>query len=414
LQLSEVEINVALSQKIFVISESGENKYVTLKANLTHASYEKKLIENREFNQLADDVTEVIRQEFDLTNPAGNIFYTLAIETSISPVAHVINQVRDLMIPVFFFGMLISLLMAAFFARSIARPIVKLSQSSKNLSDLDLTKRIKINRRDEIGELATNLNSMAANLEAAIHDLHVTNEKLAIEMNLEKNRERQRKDFFLAVSHELKTPIMILKTQLTGMLQNIGVYKNTEKYLKRTIDTTDKMGDLVNQILKITQFNEADFNLDFVDTDISLLVEEACLVYEKLAEGRGVDLAFYCDQLIFAAVDSVQFEAALANVLSNAVVHTPAGELIDVKILRVGTVAHLRIENYGSKIDGDVNVLFEPFYRPDKSRNRYTGGSGLGLFIVKVILEKHHFEYKLENSENGVVFEVIIPLSEGG
>lgn len=369
---------------------------------------------NRSFDHLflfGVEGANIITQTFDFPNLEANVNHQLTIEMSFAPATHIINQLRQMAVPLFVAVTVIAFLIALAFAYYLSRPIVHISQISRKMSDLDLGGRIKIKRRDEIGELAYHLNDMANKLATSMTDLTDTNAKLKIEMAKEKEQEKQRKDFFMAVSHELKTPLMILKTQLSGMIKRIGIYENRDLYLERAQETTDNMTDLVNSLLKITQLNATDMKLELEMTDLTKLVEEVCQNYEDLASDKGVSLTHFCEKDIIVNLDKGQISTALSNIVANAIVHTNKGELVDIQLHRTKDTGILKVENYGAKLnDEDIPHLFEPFYRTDKSRNRYTGGSGMGLYLVKSILDLHGFSYKLKNSTKGVIFEINFPL----
>lgn len=357
------------------------------------------------------DDAKVITETFEFTNYQANVRHLVTIEMSFAPATHVINQLREMVVPLLFFVVAVSILIAFFFAYYLSRPIVRISQMSRKISELDLTQRNKIKRRDEIGELAYHLNDMADKLATSMTSLTDVNEKLKVEMEKEKEREKQRKNFFMAVSHELKTPLMILKTQLSGMIEKIGAYKDRDLYLNRAHETTDSMSDLVDKLLKISQLNAAEMKLDLEVYNVSKLVTDVCKDYEDLASDKGISLTHFCDESLMATFDKYQLHTAISNIVTNAIVHTNRGEVVDIQLRRERDIGVLKIENYGAKLsDDDIKHLFEPFYRADKSRNRYTGGSGMGLYLIKSILDLHGFSYKLKNSEHGVIFVVNILL----
>ena len=406
--------------EMFIIDESAEqNGFLSENESIESPLVENEtfeelvLISERTFNHLHPEDEEVLAQEFELVSGDGNIFYTLTIATSITPVAHVINQVRELMLPAFVFGAIISAMIALFFAQYLARPVVKINLMAQKMSQLDLTGRSKVKRRDELGELAHNLNDMADKLARSMTDLTEANHKLKLEMNKEKEREKQRKDFFMAVSHELKTPLMILKMQLTGMIEKVGIYKNRDLYLTKSHATTDRMNDLIDKLLKITQLNEAEMKLSLERLDISRLVTNICHSYEELAMNKNISLTYFCEPELMSEFDKVQLDTTISNIVSNAIMHTKKGQIVNVQLRREADFGILVVENYGAKLSNeDLKHLFEPFYRVDKSRNRYTGGSGMGLYLIKTILELHKFDYELKNNEYGVVFTVQFPLQD--
>gem|GEM_PF-1217644 len=356
---------------------------------------------------------EVITETFEFTNPRANVRHFVTIDMSFAPATHVINHLREMVLPLFVFIVAISLFISLFFAYSLSHPIVRISRASSKMKQLKLSERIELKRQDEIGELAENLNDMAHRLHYTMENLTEANAKLQKEMEKEKEREKQRKDFFMAVSHELKTPLTILKTQLSGMVEGIGIYKDREQYLQKSYNTTEQLTEMVASLLNITHLSSDEIELNLETINISRLVEETCHQYETFAAEKSISLTHYLEPQLMAQIDHLHFSSVISNVTSNALRHTANGQLVDIQLIKKEQHALLTVENYGATLpEEDLKQLFEPFYRTDKSRNRYTGGSGLGLYITKNILELHGFSYDLANTDNGVIFTIEIPLTD--
>jgi len=356
---------------------------------------------------------QVVTEVFEFVNTEANVRHFVTIDMSFAPATHVMNQLREMALPLFIFVVVVSLSIAFFFSYYLSRPIVRISQASSKMKQLKLSERIQIKRQDEIGDLATHLNDMAYQLQRTMENLTEANQKLQSEMLKEKEREKQRKDFFMAVSHELKTPLTILKTQLSGMIEQMGIYQDREQYLRKSHGTTELMSDMVANLLKILHLNSDEIRLNLEVACIGTLVEKICVQYESFATEKSISLTHYLEPHLMAQIDKVHFSTVVSNIISNAIRHTPAGHLVDIQLTKEGNTCVLTVENYGIHLPNEVlGQLFEPFYRTDKSRSRYTGGSGLGLYITKNILELHGFSYELVNSSNGVVFTIEIPLTD--
>ena len=253
---------------------------------------------------------------------------------------------------------------------------------------------------------------MAGKLESTLSELKAANDKLHKDMDRERKQEKQRRDLFTAISHELKTPITILKGELGGMIDNIGVYKDRDSYLQHAFKTTEQIERLVQEILTVSRLEAKEIQLSFGYTDIGVLVNSLCHKFEDLANSQNVAILCYCEDGVFATVDNIQLQSAISNIISNAIFHSPTGEIVNVELEKSESFGILTVDNVGNINDSDLENLFEPFYRGDKSRSRYTGGSGLGLHIVKRILEMHRFTYDIRNADEKVVFTVKFPLNE--
>jgi len=246
---------------------------------------------------------------------------------------------------------------------------------------------------------------MAGKLESALSELQAANDKLHEDMERERKQASLRNDLFAAISHELKTPITILKGELGGMIDGIGVYKDRDTYLQHAFKVTEQMEKLVQEILAVSRL-ETEIQLTFEKTDIGDLVNNLCQKFEDLASSQGVAIVCYCEGGLLVRADARQIQNAISNIISNAIFHSPAGEVVSVQLEKVDGKGILTVENTGHINETDLENLFEPFYRGDKSRSRYTGGSGLGLYIVKRILEMHQFPYSICNVDDKVVFAV--------
>lgn len=295
----------------------------------------------------------------------------------------------------------VSLLTSFFYARWITRPIVDISHIAARIAALDFSSRWVQRRTDEIGALGDSLNALSDSLSDALTELKSANARLQRDMERERDMERQRSAFFSAASHELKTPVTILKGQLSGMLAQIGVYRDRDKYLARALQVTGRMESLIKEILIISRIEAGSFVLktDAVDLrglmarqleqDGELLAQKALRTETRMAPGVTIRGS---RELLTHALD---------NVLMNAILYSPPGARI-----RIALDAHsLTIENTGVSIPEDaLPRLFTPFYRVEQSRSRQSGGSGLGLYLVKLIFGLHGVSCDMRNSADGVVF----------
>lgn len=311
--------------------------------------------------------------------------YVLSI-TSISDTADEISLIFMKMLPIVLgVIILISFVSAFICSKVIVRPISEMCNVSKKMAELDMTERCKIKSSDEIAVLSSNLNIMAEKLQQA---------------------EEQRRNFFAAVSHELKTPLTILKGQLENMILGYGDYKNHEKYLPETMKAAENIEYLVKEILSISKMEN--MNLEETTEEVSLieLLNQTIKNMQPIAKEKEIEIHQMISQDIFITVNRNLFIKALSNIIGNAVRHSPCGENVYIsQNINVNKKNTLIVENTGVLIpEADLQHMFTPFYRTDKSRNKSTGGSGMGLYIVKTILDLHKMGYRIENKENSVVF----------
>ncbi|MCM1145927.1 MAG: HAMP domain-containing histidine kinase [Lachnoclostridium sp.] len=301
----------------------------------------------------------------------------------------------------------VSIIASFFYTVYMTTPIKRISKISKQMAALDFSGLCAVRRMDEIGILADSLNDLSGKLSSALSELQSANKQLQADIDKERELERQRMDFFSAASHELKTPVTIIKGQLQGMLYQVGRYKDRETYLAESLAVTDTLEKMVQELLTISRLDTPGYVCDKEELDLSSLIKECLLAHEDLFMQRELAVEILISPAVLVLGDVRLLQKALDNLLGNAAAYSPAGNHIFVKLWQNDNKAELTIENTGVYIpDEDIPKLFEAFYRVDQSRNRQTGGTGLGLYIVKTILDLHGAEIKIENTSQGVIVSV--------
>lgn len=331
--------------------------------------------------------------------------YTLAVTVDL----YAVRQVTDVLWSIFpyfiIIAFILSILCSAFYARHITRPIVALSKTSKQMAGLDFSGKCDDTREDELGTLAENLNHLSTSLSDAMNELITVNEQLRTDFEKEQELERQRIDFFAAASHEMKTPLTILKGHLNGMINNIKGYENHIDYMKRSLNVVDKMETLVKELLYISRSENNGGSSEFETANLAEIfrVQIAELTDLFLEKKQTFDVAI--SDCILCEMIRPQMERAVQNIIVNAIRYSPDEAQIKADISVFHGTVHCKVENTGIHIPEDILPhLFEAFYRADYSRNRETGGTGLGLYIVKTVMENHRAKYGIKNTEQGVMF----------
>ncbi len=302
---------------------------------------------------------------------------------------------------------LVSAIAAFFYSWYMTAPIKKVSRLSKQMADMEFGGLCSTTRTDEIGVLSDSLNTLSQKLGAALSDLQKANQKLQADIDMERQLERSRVEFFSAASHELKTPITIIKGQLQGMLYQVGRYKDRGTYLAESLAVTDTLEKMVQELLTISRLDTPGYVCKKSEFDLSGLINERLSAHEDLFMQRGLAVEKSISPEIPVSGDKQLLQKVLDNLLGNAAAHSTAGNRIFVKLWQNDEKARLTIENTGVHIpEGDIPKLFEAFYRVEQSRNRQTGGTGLGLYIVKTILDLHGAEIKIKNTSQGVMVSI--------
>lgn len=333
--------------------------------------------------------------------PDSRGFYTLTLLQHLK----IVNEITQIFIRLSpYIGLLILVLSgcsAALCARLLAKPVLQITSVANQMANLDLSGRIEVNRSDELGNLSESLNTMAENLEDTMIHLEEANKKLVADIEQERAQEKQRRDFFAAASHELKTPITIAKGQLESMIYGIGDYKNHEKYLPMTLQTMERMEALVKELLMVTKLSNEDFHLHKSCSNMKVLLESVLNSYQLMMEEKQIRLHLDLQEDVILYVDPVLFKKVYSNVLRNAILYSPPKALITITLHQ----DVFTITNSDAHIPEDqLKHVFHALYRVEQSRNSSTGGSGLGLYIVKNIVDLHHMDCRIENKEAGVTF----------
>lgn len=308
---------------------------------------------------------------------------------------------------------LVSAAAAFFYTWYMTGPVKKISIIARRMADMEFDARCEVRRSDEIGVLADSLNEMAGKLSLALLQLREANGKLQEDIDRERVLEQQRLAFFSAASHELKTPITIIKGQLEGMLYQVGRYQDRETYLARSLEVTNTLETMVQELLTISRLETPGYTCKKSRVDFSRLAAGRLTALSELFLQRELTLETFLSPDTFVMGDARLLEKVLDNLFGNAALYSPAGNRVTVKLwkeaeikaaeLQKAEAVMLTVENTGVQIPEEaLPKLFEAFYRVDESRNRQTGGSGLGLYIVKTILDLHGASVSIANTEQGV------------
>lgn len=344
---------------------------------------------------------------YTVTFSDSNLPYTLLLTrntTKHTETEKAIQRTLPLLCIVILVGSIIS---SFFYSWYMTAPIKRVSKLSKQMADMDFNGVCATKRTDEIGVLSDSLNALSQKLATTLAELQKANQKLQADIDMERQLEKQRVEFFSAASHELKTPITIIKGQLQGMLYQIGRYKDRETYLAQSLEVTNTLEKMVQELLTISRFDTPGYTCRKSNIDFSRLINERLISYEDLFMQKELIIEKSIEQEIYVLGDIQLLQMALDNLLGNAAAYSSSGNHIFVKLWNEFDKVNLTIENTGVHIpEESIPKLFEAFYRVDHSRNRQTGGTGLGLYIVKTILELHGAEIEIANSIQGVIVSV--------
>ena len=333
--------------------------------------------------------------------------YKAILRTSLQPVDEVPLVIVDFLPYLLIVIVLLTFCAALIYSRITAKPLLELNRIAKKMAKMDFSESTKVNGQDELGQLGTSLNQLSINLQQHIAALKTTNAQLQNDIERERQIELARREFIAIISHELKSPITVVKGQLEAMLHNIGPFKDRDTYLKRSYDIAEHMEGLVLELLSISELEQPNYLLQRQTVPLHSLIKSVIQSQEYFIHEKSLNIEVDLNTINIIA-DRSLLSKAIRNVIQNAIKYSPKGGTVKISLKDENGV-HISVWNESPFIsDEQIQRIFEPFYRIEQSRNRATGGSGLGLYITKKILDLHEFSYHFSNMGEGVCFELDI------
>ncbi len=293
-----------------------------------------------------------------------------------------------------------------FVSRRFTKPILKLAEISKEMSELNFDVRYEAKRRDEIGTLGNSMNVLSEKLESTISELKSANNELQVDIERKIQAEEVRKEFLSNVTHELKTPIALIQGYAEGLKDNISESpEDREFYCDVIMDEAAKMNAMVKKLLTLNQLEYGTTAPEFARFDLTEVIRAVLTSVEVLAVQKEVTVRFEQTEPVYVWADEYMVEEVLTNYISNAFHHVEGERLIEVRLAPKETGIRVSVFNTGAQIpEEDLKHIWIKFYKVDKARTREYGGSGIGLSIVKAIMEAHNRSYGVINHASGVEF----------
>ena len=298
-----------------------------------------------------------------------------------------------------------------FITRHITMPIKRLSELSEKMSNLDFDARYETSRRstEEIDTLGNSMNVLSERLKTTIGELKEANAQLKKDIDEKVQIDEMRKEFIANVSHELKTPIALIQGYAEGLVEGMAEDKeNRDYYCGVIMDEAGKMNRMVRQLLTLTALEFGGERLSVERFDLTELIASVISSSGVLLKQNELTVDFDGKEPVYVMGDEFKIEEVITNYLTNAIHHVGGGEKkIQIRIdhRRDGKEVCVEVFNTGNPIpDEALPNLWTKFYKVDKARTREYGGSGIGLSIVKAIMEMHHKACGVKNHENGVEF----------
>lgn len=300
---------------------------------------------------------------------------------------------------------ILSALLIGYFSKRITKPILELAQISTRMADLDFDVKYTTGGNNEIGILGASFNAMSYRLERTISELKTANNELQQDIEKKEKMETMREEFLANVSHELKTPIALIQGYAEGLKEGVSSDRESQEfYCDVIMDEADKMNKLVKGLLEL---NNLEFGAEDVQVDRFDVVEMIHGILQSLdiiVQQKGCKVILDVQETANVWGEQFKVEHVIRNYLTNALNYVEGDNVIQIKVV-CKEKARISVFNTGKQIpEEDIDRIWEKFYKVDKARTREYGGNGIGLSLVKAIMESLHQDYGVKNYDNGVEF----------
>ncbi len=346
--------------------------------------------------------------------------YKLFIRMPVTPIEESVKISNELLSIVAIFVIVIGGIVLSIVSKKFTKPIVELNEIAKDMSNLDFSRKYKTsNDNDEIDMLGNSINTLSDKLEKTIEQLKKTNMQLEKDIEEKSKIDEMRKSFISDVSHELKTPIALIQGYSEGLIENVNSDEESRLFYAEVIqDESAKMDRLVKQLLELMkleygklQFNNKEFNIVELENEI---LRKSMVMMEK----ENVKLENNLQGEIKVWADDFYIEQVLTNYITNAIRY--AAEINGEKIVRIENEVieeknkvRVKVFNTFTELsEEDINHIWNRFYKVDESRNRDKGGNGIGLSLVKAIMNKTGNDFGVKNVAGGVEFFFELDIAE--
>ena len=319
-------------------------------------------------------------QKTQVQTESDGTVYDISITDSAASQGRVHVMAKDLFISAFIILISVALVVGLWVYRSIAVPLVKLKKATQNIKEGNLDFVLDVEGNDEFSELCQDFEEMRRRLKES------TEEKNLIE--------KENKELISNISHDLKTPITAVKGYIEGIMDGVAdTPEKMDRYVRTIYNKTNEMDHLINELTFYSKIDTNRIPYTFGKLNVEDYFADCAEEVGLELETRGIELVYanYVEKDVMVIADGEQIRRVIHNIISNAIKYMdkPKG-IIQIRIKDVGDFIQIEIEDNGKGIGPkDLPYIFDRFYRTDVSRNSSKGGSGIGLSIVKKILEDH-------------------------
>ncbi|TVP96328.1 MAG: sensor histidine kinase [Acholeplasmatales bacterium] len=401
-----------------------------LKPTTMNSVFERNPLGQRELRRLVNqevDLTQVqngsgYRYIIDDASPHIMVFiepidddrYVMAVKQLQSTDA-IINVVSAYQSYVYLTAVAIIILWSFRIGTVASTPIKNIEKTSRQIANLNFDVVAKDSANKEAASLSESINLISRNLRTTIETINKKNSELVALYKAQTQQSNLRRQLVSSISHELKTPLMIIQVTLQAIIDGIISSDDIPEELQNALDEVNTSSVMLQDLLQIYKVDNRDALLADETVNLGELVQAAFEDLEMLFQSNALNTEIDIDVSLLIAADGTLIERVVSNFMTNAVKYTPSGEFIRIRVYRKDTVAVFEIENKGVRIpEVDLEKIWLPFYRLEapfeaRIKNR---SSGIGLYLVAEILNAHRFTYAIRNTQNGVKASFEAPLKD--
>ena len=296
-----------------------------------------------------------------------------------------------------------------FFSRMISKPLVEMNAVALKIAKQDFSSKVNVTSQDEVGTLGVSINEISTNLEQKIKQINTINDQLQMDYERQIELQQLHKKLSASFSHELKTPLTIVR----GCIDSIqsGIYlPNQVEYYHIALRELDNASNLITQMLEIARMESPYFALKKNVFDLWMVFFKVYDELKQTMDEQRMQVQFSVEDEANTIADAELMESVITNALTNAMKYSPKGSQISVRITTTQERHTFSIVNENSFIPPEeLEKIWSPFYRVNKSKESAASGTGLGLMIVSEILNAHGFAYGIRNTDQGVEFSFSCP-----
>ncbi|MCI8465342.1 MAG: HAMP domain-containing protein [Lachnospiraceae bacterium] len=359
--------------------------------------------ENYEINKIYDKASGADYMELFSSFVGGRFSIMRVPLQSIQETVRMVNQFH---LYVAFAVAGVGILAVWFLTKNMTDPILHLSSLAGRMANLDFTARYEGNDNREIEMLGQSMNYMSAQLEQTILELKTANLELKRDIEQKTKIDEMRREFLSNISHELKTPIALVQGYAEGLKEGVSEDPETmEWYCDVIIDEASKMNLMVKKLLTLNQIEAGREPLSMEHFDLLPVIQGVLNSYRLLLEQKEAKLVLKSPESLYIWADEYMVEEVIRNYMGNALNHLEGEKKVSLFVEKREEKAYIQVRNTGMPIpEADLERIWDKFYKVDKARTREYGGSGIGLSIVKAVMELHNCAYGVKNEEDGVSF----------